>query len=117
MREFSRSGSRPSALCEARLECRQTRIKNDDFVYADPPYDVEFTSYSKGGFAWEDQVRLVKWLANHPGPVVLSNQTTERIVKLYQEHGFKINYYDAPRKISCNGDRTPAKEVLATRGI
>ncbi len=92
-------------------------LRDDDFIYADPPYDVEFTSYSKGGFAWEDQVRLVKWLAKHPGPVVLSNQATERIVELYSDYGFKVNYYDAPRRISCNGDRTPAKEVLATKGI
>jgi len=25
-------------------------LRSDDFVYADPPYDVEFTTYSKGGF-------------------------------------------------------------------
>ena len=92
-------------------------LKDDDFIYADPPYDVEFTSYSKNGFTWEDQVRLVKWLTKHPGPIVLSNQATERIVNLYQEHGFKISCYDAPRMISCNGDRTPAQEVLATSGI
>ena len=62
-------------------------------------------------------MRLVKWLIKHSGPVVLSNQATERIVELYSDYGFKINYYDAPRRISCNGDRTPAKEVLATKGI
>ncbi len=92
-------------------------LDEDDFIYADPPYDVEFTSYSKDGFAWDDQVRLVKWLIKHPGPVVLSNQATERIIELYLENGFTLKYYDAPRRISCNGDRTPAKEVLATRGL
>lgn len=92
-------------------------LNNDDFIYADPPYDVEFTNYSKDGFSWEDQLRLVKWLIKHPGPVVLSNQATERIVELYTDYGFNINYYDAPRRISCNGNRTPAKEVLAIRGV
>ena len=92
-------------------------LDEDDFIYADPPYDVEFTSYSQDGFSWDDQVRLVKWLTKHQGPVVLSNQATARIVELYSDHGFNINYYDAPRRISCNGDRTPAKEVLATRGL
>ena len=92
-------------------------LRQDDFIYADPPYDVQFTGYSKSGFTWEDQVRLVKWLAKHPGPVVLSNQATDRIIDLYQNHGFKLNYLDAPRMISCNGDRTPAREVLAARGI
>ncbi|HHY59112.1 MAG TPA: Dam family site-specific DNA-(adenine-N6)-methyltransferase, partial [Clostridia bacterium] len=35
----------------------------EDFVYADPPYDVEFTQYAAQGFTWEDQVRLAEWLA------------------------------------------------------
>jgi len=92
-------------------------LEEEDFIYADPPYDVEFTQYSKQGFDWDDQVRLGKWLARHSGPVALSNQATGRIVKLYQELGFKLIYLDGPRMISCTGNRTPAREVLATRGI
>ena len=34
-----------------------------DFIYADPPYDVEFTQYSKEQFGWEEQVRLAEFLA------------------------------------------------------
>lgn len=86
----------------------------NDFIYADPPYDVEFTQYAKEGFAWEDQVRLAKWLARHHGPVVLSNQATPRIASLYQDLGFTLTYLDAPRMISCTGDRSSAREVLAT---
>ena len=89
----------------------------DDFIYADPPYDVEFTQYSRQGFSFDDQKRLAAWLARHPGPVVLSNQATPRILQLYEDSGFTIKTLDAPRMISCTGDRTPAKEVLATRGI
>jgi DNA adenine methylase len=55
-------------------------LQPDDFIYADPPYDVEFTSYAKEGFSWEEQVRAAEWLARHPGPVVLSNQATEKLV-------------------------------------
>lgn len=90
-------------------------LRPDDFIYADPPYDVEFTQYSKGGFSWEEQKRAAEWLAKHPGPVVLSNQRTDRIEKLYRKLGFTITPLTAPRLISCTGDRTPAKEVLATR--
>ena len=89
----------------------------DDFIYADPPYDVEFTTYSAGGFGWDDQVRTAEWLAEHPGPVVLSNQATPRIVELYEKLGFKISYLDGPRRISCTGDRTAAREVLAVKGL
>lgn len=92
-------------------------LKSDDFVYADPPYDVEFTHYSKGGFSWADQVRTAKWLARHQGPVILSNQATERVVELYQSLGFTLRFLNAPRRISCTGDRTPAKEVLALRNL
>ena len=92
-------------------------VERDDFIYADPPYDVEFTSYSAGGFSWEDQVRTVEWLAKHRGPVMLSNQATPRIVKLYEQLGFKLKYLNAPRRISCTGDRTAAREVLAVRPV
>jgi DNA adenine methylase len=92
-------------------------LRPDDFVYADPPYDVEFTQYSKEAFGWEEQERLVKWLARHTGPVVLSNQATDRIMQLYRKHGFKLRTLPAPRMISCNGDRTKATEVVATRGL
>ncbi len=92
-------------------------INNNDFIYADPPYDVEFTQYAKEGFVWSDQVRLAKWLSKHPGPVILSNQATDRIIDLYQSYDFHIKFLDAPRMISCTGDRTPAKEVLATKNL
>ena len=53
----------------------------------------------------------------HKGPVVLSNQATERIVALYESLGFRLAFMQAPRSISRTGDRTPAREVLATRGF
>lgn len=93
------------------------QVDPEDFIYADPPYDVQFTTYSPGGFNWDDQVRLADWLSVHPGPVVTSNQATERVLRLYQERGFLCLILDAPRMISCNGDRTPAKEVLAIKGV
>jgi DNA adenine methylase len=92
-------------------------LDGDDFVYADPPYDVEFTTYSAGGFCWEDQVRTAELLAAHRGPVVLSNQATARIVSLYRKHGFRLRYLEGPRRISCTGDRTAAREVLAVKGV
>lgn len=94
----------------------EVELERGDFVYADPPYDVPFTHYSKGGFSWDDQRRTAELLARHEGPVVLSNQATDRIVKLYRQLGFKTEILDAPRRISCTGDRKPAREVLATKG-
>lgn len=93
---------------------RRLKLRSEDFVYADPPYDVEFTQYASQGFTWDDQVRLARWLAQHKGPVVASNQATGRIVELYSNLGFKLSVLEAPRRISCTGDRTPAQEILAT---
>ena len=93
------------------------RLESGDFVYADPPYDVEFTTYSAGGFNWNNQVRAAEWLATHDGPVILVNQATERIESLYRRLGFSIGYLDAPRRISCDGNRAPAKEIFATRNM
>lgn len=92
-------------------------LEPGDFVYADPPYDVPFTSYAREDFGWADQVRLAEWLARHPGPVVLSNQATEAILALYAALGFDLHLLDGPRMISASGDRTPAREVLATRNL
>jgi DNA adenine methylase len=92
-------------------------LEKGDFIYADPPYDVDFVQYSRHGFSWDDQVRLAEWLSQHPGPVVLSNQATDRIEHLYRKLGFDLRFLSAPRRISCNGDRRPAVEVLATRRV
>ncbi len=92
-------------------------LEDGDFVYADPPYDVKFTQYSKESFGWERQVRLAEWLAAQPVPVVLSNQATDRVKRLYRRLGFKLDYLEAPRMISCNGDRTRATEVIARRNL
>ncbi len=92
-------------------------IRKTDLLYVDPPYDVEFRSYSMNEFQWNDQIRLVKWLSKKECPIILSNQATERIKALYIKFGYKLDIISAPRMISCNGDRTPAKEVIATKNF
>lgn len=72
-------------------------LRRGDFIYADPAYDVDFTNYSPGGFRWEDQVRLAEWLVEHEGPVVLSNQATDRVGELYDRLGFELEFHKGPR--------------------
>jgi DNA adenine methylase len=95
----------------------QIKVSGGDFIYADPPYDVEFTKYSKEDFKWGDQVRLANWLASWSASngvtVMTSNQATGRIIDLYKGLSFRVELVEAPRRISSNGDRTPAKEILA----
>jgi DNA adenine methylase len=92
-------------------------VERGDFIYADPPYDVEFTQYAKDGFTWDDQERTAVWLAKHRGPVVLVNQATSRVEALYRKLGYRVQFLEAPRRISCTGDRTPAREILGTRNL
>jgi DNA adenine methylase len=99
------------------VDVARLRLDPDDFVYADPPYDVEFTQYARHAFTWRDQERTAELLACHPGPVVLVNQATERIEQLYSRLGFTLNFLQAPRRISCTGDRRPAREVIAMRNM
>ena len=99
------------------LDLERLQINPRDFIYADPPYDVEFTTYSAGGFSWNDQVRTAQSLAEHPGPVLLSNQATSRIISLYRKLGFRLKFLEAPRRISSNGNRDAAREVLASRNL
>jgi DNA adenine methylase len=49
--------------------------------------------------------------------VVLVNQATTRMVELYEGLGYRVSYLDAPRRISCTGDRRPAREVMAIRNL
>lgn len=98
-------------------DLEKLKFERDDFIYADPPYDVEFTTYSAGGFAWDDQVRTAELLARHRGPVLLSNQATARIVRLYRQLEFRLKFLDGPRRISSDGNRAAAREVLASRNL
>jgi DNA adenine methylase len=107
-----------AALSQWRFSCgdfESLAIERSDFLYVDPPYDVPFTQYASQDFTWADQVRLVTWLASLPCTIVASNQATDRIIDLYQSHGFTIQILDAPRRISCTGDRRPAAEMFATK--
>ncbi|MBD2178334.1 Dam family site-specific DNA-(adenine-N6)-methyltransferase [Pseudanabaena sp. FACHB-1998] len=99
------------------LDFAKIPLTSNDLIYADPPYDVEFRQYAKNGFEWSEQERLAHWLAQQNNPAIASNQATTRILELYQDLGFQIHILNAPRRISCNGDRVPAKEMLAYRGF
>lgn len=95
------------------VDFAKLRPRATDLIYADPPYDVQFTRYSTKDFTWEDQIRLAHWLVKHKGPVIASNQATPRILELYRDLKYTVLTLPAPRMIACNGDRRPALEILA----
>ena len=95
----------------------ELKLQDADILYVDPPYDVEFTHYSKVDFKWEDQLRLVSWLKKLKQPMIVSNQASERILDLYRSEGFVVEVIEAPRRISSDGNRQPALEMIAYRNL
>lgn len=93
-------------------------LEPSDFVYADPPYDDTFGSYSKSGFSWSDQQALAGFLSIHPGPVVLMNNATQRIQELYARLGFHMELIHAPQHMhQGHGETGPVLEMMATRNL
>ena len=103
---------------EGDFEAMKPDIQPKDFVYADPPYDEAYNGYSRGGFSLDDQERLAKMLSAHRGPVVISNNATERMLSLYDKHRFDTTVQVmAPRMIKYHGKPKRVMEVLATRHL
>jgi DNA adenine methylase len=110
--EYADALSRWEIYC---TDMEHARVESGDFVYLDPPYDGTFTDYSAGGFSWGQQVWLATYFAAHDGPVVASNQATDRILSLYRGLGYTVETVEVPRTMSSNGDRQTATEMIATK--
>ena len=100
----------------------EEKVNAGDFVYFDPPYHPltktsNFTSYTKGGFYAEDQIKLkelIDRLSSKKALVMLSNSSAKLIIDLYCDK-YNLEYVDASRAINCNANgRGPVKEVIIT---
>ncbi|CDL86376.1 DNA adenine methylase [Xenorhabdus cabanillasii] len=95
-----------------------THVECDDVVYCDPPYltnDKAFTQYHQVNFTSADHelLAVVLHTLHHDigVPVTVSNSIEAK--ELYADLGFTIHEIDAPRTIAANGNRQPAKEIIA----
>ena len=93
--------------------------KKGDFVYIDPPYDSDtstFNNYTEDGFGKEEQRRLAqvyKDLDKRGVYVMLSNHNTTLINELYKD--YHIHIIKAKRNINANGKkRGKVEEVIIT---
>ena len=93
--------------------------KKGDFVYFDPPYDSDtstFNSYTEEGFGKEEQIRLAKLfkeLSDKGVYVMLSNHNTVLVRDLYKNYNF--HFIEAKRNINANGKkRGMVEEVIIT---
>lgn len=97
----------------------ESRAKEGDFVYFDPPYvpvsdSANFTSYTADGFTHADQValsQLARRLRARGGHVMLSNSDVLIVRDLYAD--FRIDTIMAARAINSDGTkRGKVAEVL-----
>lgn len=66
--------------------------QKNDFIFIDPPYDTEFSSYDRNNFGPSDQQRLATYLINScPANFMLIIKSTEYVLSLYQNKSLYIN--------------------------
>ena len=74
---------------------KSLKLKKEDFVFLDPPYDTEFSEYEENPFTKKDQERLAKTLINLKAKWILIIKETDFILSLYKnKKGIKISKFD-----------------------
>ncbi len=67
----------------------------DDFVFLDPPYDTEFSTYAQNEFKKSDQERLANYLINEcQGKWMMVIKNTPFIYDLYNKEGIRIKTFN-----------------------
>lgn len=73
----------------------QYRPQAGDFVFLDPPYDTEFSSYDQNPFGQHDQQRLADWLLNEcAANFMLVIKATPFVRALYTGRSLHIRAFD-----------------------
>ncbi len=109
-------------LLVADFEVATANAKRADFVYFDPPYvplsaTSSFTSYTCGGFGFDEQTRLCDvalGLKKRGVNVLLSNSSAGSVRDLY-EKGFETTEVSAPRFVNSKASGRGAVTELVIR--
>lgn len=73
----------------------------DDFIFLDPPYDSEFSTYAKNEFGKDDQRRLAEYLIHEcKGKWQMIIKNTPFVMSLYEGHGLNIRSFDKKYQVS-----------------
>lgn len=79
-------------------------LTKNDFIFLDPPYDTDFSSYVNNTFDKQDQERLANYLINKcPAKFMLVIKNTEFISDLYSDKGLYITSFDKTYMVSFKG--------------
>lgn len=80
--------------------CNSIEIEETDFMFLDPPYDTEFSTYAGNEFGKKDQIRLRDYLKNTKAKFMLIIKNTDFIYNLYNQDGFFIKSFDKKYLVS-----------------
>ena len=80
---------------------RKTRPTERDFVFLDPPYDSEFSSYARNEFTRDDQKRLANYMINEcKAKWMIVIKHTDFIYSLYDKAGINIRAFNKEYLVS-----------------
>lgn len=80
---------------------RKTQPNERDFVFLDPPYDSEFSTYAQNAFTKEDQERLANYMINEcRAKWMMIIKNTDFIHSLYNKPNINIRTFDKEYLVS-----------------
>ena len=89
-------------------------LTEDDFVFLDPPYDSDFSTYAQNTFGREEQVRLCECLKRTKARILLIIKNTDFIYALYKDN-FNIKSFDKKYTVSfMNRNEKDVKHLVIT---
>ena len=79
----------------------KTQPNERDFVFLDPPYDSEFSTYAQNAFTKEDQERLANYMINEcRAKWMMIIKNTDFIYSLYNKPNINIRTFDKEYLVS-----------------
>lgn len=95
---------------------KQADLLEDDFIFLDPPYDSEFSTYAQNEFSKKDQERLADFLLNHcPAKWMMIIKNTDFIFSLYNKESIKIRSFEKEYLVSfMNRNEKQVRHLLIT---
>lgn len=94
---------RNTKICNLDFEefLKNAGLREDDFVFLDPPYDSEFSTYAQNEFTRDDQKRLASFLLYRcPAKWMMIIKNTDFIYQLYNKKGINIRSFDKEYLVS-----------------
>lgn len=119
--EYVFSDQMRNKLMSAKFSCldfeeflSRAKPDNQDFVFLDPPYDSDFSTYAQNSFGRAEQERLHKVLLNMKARFVLVIKNTDFISELYRG-AFNIFEFDKTYRVSfMNRNSKQVKHLVIT---